>query len=104
MPDIRIHREHTLGLAKARKIAWAWAEEVEQKFDMECTVLEGETSDTVQFTRSGVNGRLIVAADHFDLEAKLGFLLGAFSKTIEAEITKNLDALLAKGKPAAKKK
>ena len=29
------------------------------------------------------------------LHAKLGFLLGAFSKTIETEITKNLDALLA---------
>ena len=103
MPDIRIQRKHTLGLAKAREIAWQWAEQVEQKFDMECTVLEGETSDTVEFTRSGVNGRLIVAADHFDLDAKLGFLLGAFSKTIEGEIEKNLDALLAKSKPAAKK-
>jgi putative polyhydroxyalkanoate system protein len=71
---------------------------------MECSMLEGETSDTVQFKRSGVNGRLIVAADHFDLEAKLGFLLGAFSKTIEGEITKNLDALLAKNKSAAAKK
>jgi len=104
MPDINIHREHTLGLAKARKVAWQWAEEVEQKFGMECTVLEGETSDTVQFTRSGVNGQLIVAADHFDLQAKLGFLLGAFSKTIENEILKNLDVLLAKSaKPAARK-
>ena len=103
MPDIRIHRKHALGLAKAREVAWKWAEQVEQKFDMECTVLEGETSDTVEFTRSGVNGRLIVAADHFDLDAKLGFLLGAFSKTIEGEIEKNLDALLAKSKPAAKK-
>lgn len=104
MPDIRIHREHQLGLAKARKIAWQWAEDVEKKFDMECTVIEGETSDTVEFTRSGVNGRLIVAADHFDLDAKLGFLLGAFSKTIEGEITKNLDALLASpAKPAARK-
>ena len=56
MPDIRIHRKHTLGLAKARKVAWAWAEDVEQKFDMECTVLEGDTSDTVEFKRSGVNG------------------------------------------------
>jgi putative polyhydroxyalkanoate system protein len=102
--DINIHREHSLGLAKARKIAWQWAEDVEKKFDMECTVLEGETSDTVSFTRAGVNGQLIVAADHFDLQAKLGFLLGAFSKTIEAEILKNLDTLLAKGaKPAAKK-
>jgi len=105
MPDIHIHRKHALGLTKAREVAWQWAEQVEQKFDMECTVLEGETSDTVEFTRAGVNGQLIVAADHFDLEAKLGFLLGAFSKTIEAEIEKNLDALLAKGaaKRAAKK-
>ncbi len=101
MSDIRIHREHALGLAKARKIAWTWAEEVEAKFDMECSVIEGETSDTVEFKRSGVNGRLIVAADHFDLEAKLGFLLGAFSKTIETEIMKNLDALLAKNAPKA---
>ncbi|MFY9511312.1 MAG: polyhydroxyalkanoic acid system family protein [Rubrivivax sp.] len=103
MPDIKIRREHALGLAKARKIAWQWAEQVEQQFDMECTVVEGETSDTVEFTRSGVNGRLIVAADHFDLNAKLGFLLGPFSKTIEAEIQKNLDALLAKGSAPAKK-
>ena len=95
MADIQIHRDHSLGLAKARKIAWKWAEEAESKFDMECTVIEGETSDTVEFTRSGVSGRLIVAADHFDLNAKLGFLLGAFSKTIESEITKTLDALLA---------
>ena len=104
MPDIRIHRTHALGLKKAREIAWQWAEEVEKKFDMECTVLEGETSDTVQFTRSGVNGRLVVAADHFDLDAKLGFLLGAFSKTIEGEIEKNLDDLLAQGGKAAAKK
>ena len=105
MADIHIHRPHQLGLAQARKIAWKWAEEVEKKFDMDCTVIEGETSDTVQFTRSGVNGELIVAPDHFDLSAKLGFLLGAFSKTIESEIKKNLDALLAAGsKPVAKKK
>jgi putative polyhydroxyalkanoate system protein len=108
MAEIRIHRKHTLGLAKARKVAWEWAEQVEKKFDMECTVIEGELSDTVEFTRAGVNGQLIVAPDHFDLNAKLGLLLGAFSRTIEAEIEKNLDGLLGKAggaqKPAAKKK
>jgi putative polyhydroxyalkanoate system protein len=106
MPDIKIHREHSLGLVKARKIAWQWAEQVEKDFDMSCTVVEGEFSDTVEFTRTGVSGHLIVAADHFDLNAKLGFLLGAFAKTIEGEIRKNLDTLLAKSagaKPAAKK-
>ncbi len=96
MADIKIHRDHRLGLAKARKIAWQWAEDVETSLQMECTVIEGVTSDTVEFTRSGVSGRLIVGADHFDLEARLGFLLGAFSKTIEGEITKNLDAMLSR--------
>jgi putative polyhydroxyalkanoate system protein len=104
MPDIRIHRNHQLGLPKARKLAWQWAEHVEQKFEMECTVIEGETSDTVEFERSGVSGRLVVAADHFDLEARLGLLLGAFAKTIQGEIEKELDALLAGSKPARKKK
>ncbi|MCV2354697.1 polyhydroxyalkanoic acid system family protein [Paucibacter sp. B2R-40] len=106
MADICIHRDHELGLKRAREIAWAWAEQVEAKFDMECTVLEGETSDTVEFSRSGVKGQLIVAAKHFDLSAKLGFLLGAFRGTIEAEIQKELDALLsaeAPKKPKAKK-
>jgi putative polyhydroxyalkanoate system protein len=104
MPDIHIHRDHALGLTKARKIALQWAAEVEKKFDMDCTILEGETSDTVKFVRSGVKGELIVAPDHFTLDAKLGFLLGAFSRTIEAEIEKNLDALLAKGATAPAKK
>ncbi|HKW84199.1 MAG TPA: polyhydroxyalkanoic acid system family protein [Burkholderiaceae bacterium] len=103
MPDIKIHRTHQLGLAKARKVALQWAEDAEKKFDMECTILEGKSSDTVEFTRSGVNGTLVVAADHFDLNAKLGFLLGAFSKTIESEIEKTLDALMTAGTPAAKK-
>jgi putative polyhydroxyalkanoate system protein len=103
MADIRIHRAHKLGLAKAREVAWHWAEEVEKKFDMECTVIEGETSDTVEFTRPGVRGQLIVAANHFDLDATLGFLLGAFSRTIEAEIERNLDDLLHAESAAARK-
>lgn len=103
MADIRIHRDHDLGLKRAREIAWAWAEQVEAKFDMECTVLEGKTSDTVEFTRSGVKGELVVAAKHFDLHAKLGLLLGAFKSTIEGEIQKELDALLAADAATAKK-
>jgi putative polyhydroxyalkanoate system protein len=101
--DIRIRRDHQLGLAKARKVAGKWAEDVEKRFGMECTVIEGDYSDTVEFTRSGVKGRLIVGADHFDLDAKLGFLLGAFAKTIEREILENLDSLLSRSASAPKK-
>ena len=103
MANIHIHRAHTLGLPQARKIAFRWAEEVEKNFDMECTVNEGKTTDTVEFSRAGVTGTLLVAADHFDLNAKLGFLMGAFSTKIKGEIEKNLDGLLAGAKPAAKK-
>ena len=106
MADIHIHRSHDLGLAKARKTAWKWAETVEEKFGMECTVIEGKESDVVEFTRAGVDGRLLVTGDAFELEAKLGFLLGAFRHRIENEIEGYLDALLVPGakKAAAKKK
>lgn len=104
MAEIRIHREHDLGLERAREIAWQWAEQVEEKFDMECTVHEGDDEDTVAFTRSGVKGELTVTADRFELVAQLGFLLGAFKSTIEAEIQKELDTLLAAKKKAPGKK
>jgi len=99
MADIRIHRSHALGLARARKTAWKWAEAVEEKFGMECTVIEGEDSDVVEFTRAGVDGRLVVTGDAFELDARLGFLLGAFRHRIETEIEENLDRLLAAASP-----
>ncbi len=103
MADINIHREHGMSMADARKAAFKWAEQAEEKFDMECTYEEGKTSDEVSFTRSGVSGTLTVTKDSFELQAKLGFLLGAFKDKIESEIVKNLDALIAKKPPAAKK-
>jgi putative polyhydroxyalkanoate system protein len=100
--NLHILREHSLGLIAARKIAFTWAEQVEGEFDMACTYEEGKADDTVTFTRSGVSGTLLVTKDRFELDAKLGFLLGAFKDRIEAEIVKNLDALLAT-KAATKK-
>ena len=103
MADIHILREHVLGLPGARKIAFKWAEQAEEEFGMECTYEEGEVQDEVCFTRSGVHGTLTVTHHQFELNAKLGFLLGAFKATIEGEIVKNLDDLLKpKSKPAAK--
>ena len=100
MPDIHITREHSLGLPEARKLAFKWAEAAEEKFEMECTYEEGKSSDLVSFTRTGVNGELKVTKDKFQLDARLGFLLGAFKDRIEGEIVKNLDMLLAEKEPA----
>ena len=104
MANLHILREHVLGLPAARKIAFAWQEQVESDFGMECSYEEGKTADQLTFSRSGVNGTLQVTANRFELDAKLGFLLGAFKGKIEAEIVKNLDDLLAPkaGKSAAK--
>jgi putative polyhydroxyalkanoate system protein len=99
VPDIHIEREHALGLPKARELAFKWAEEAERRLDMECTYEEGKTSDLVSFTRSGVNGELRVTKDRFELQARLGFLLGAFKDRIETEIVKNLDDLLEQKDP-----
>ena len=104
MSHIHIHREHHLGLAKARKIAFQWAEQAEQEFGMTCTYEEGDHEDEVGFTRSGVAGTLRVSKVAFELDAKLGFLLGTFRNKIESEIVKNLDELLAKPKSPARKR
>ena len=95
MANIHITRNHHLGLAQARKLAFRWAEVAEEKLDMECTYEEGKTADVVHFKRPGASGELHVTKDHFNLDAKLGLLLGVFKDRIETEIVKNLDVLLA---------
>lgn len=99
MADIQIVREHDLGLAQARKLAFRWAEVAEQKLDMECTYEEGKTADVVTFKRPGASGELHVTKDRFALDARLGLLLGMFRDRIETEIVKNLDELLAERDP-----
>jgi putative polyhydroxyalkanoate system protein len=95
VPDLRIEREHELGLPAARQVAARWVQAAQERFDMACEHEEGESSDRIRFSRSGVSGELNVTAQRFVLDAKLGFLLGAFKDRIEGEIAKNLDELLA---------
>ena len=71
MADLHIVREHALGLAAARKIAFAWAEQAENEFGMECTYEEGKTLDTVTFERSGV----VIARPRTLPEATCGYTL-----------------------------
>ena len=94
MADLHIVRQHTLGLKEARKIAFDWAEQVERDLGMDCTYEEGRSADKVCFSRSGVRGELQVTKDKFELDAKLGFLIGTFKGRIEEEITEMLNRLL----------
>lgn len=100
MANLHMVREHTLGLAAARKIAQAWAREVEGDFDMRCTFEAGRDGDVVHFERTGVKGTLQVTPQRFELDAKLGLVLGAFRGRIEAAITRHLEEKLAAGGPS----
>jgi putative polyhydroxyalkanoate system protein len=100
MPALNITRTHTLGLARARAVAERWREQAEQEWGMACQSEPGETEDRMHFARSGVSGELRVTDTRFDLQLKLGFLLGAYSGKIEEKIRANLDALLGP-EPAA---
>lgn len=99
MADIHIVREHGLGLDQARKLAFRWAEVAEKKLDMDCTYEEGKAHDLVSFKRPGASGELKVGKDRFELNARLGMLLGVFKAKIESEIVRNLDELLAHKDP-----
>ena len=94
MADLHIERKHSLGLLEARKVAFTWAEQVETDLGMQCVYEEGRSADKVTFSRSGVKGELQVTRDKFELDAKLGFLIGAFKDRIETEITDMLNRLL----------
>jgi putative polyhydroxyalkanoate system protein len=104
MADIHIRREHQLGLNGARELATRWASQAENEFGMRCTPGSDASCHELRFDRSGVSGTLRVAADHFELEARLGFLLAAFKDRIEAEIEQNLDQLLRPQNSVARKK
>lgn len=94
MPQLHIRRTHTLGLDQARVLAQRWMEQARSDYGMECGYERGVQHDVVRFERAGVQGTLTVQASSFDLQAELGFLLGAFKARIEEQITRNLDALL----------
>lgn len=94
MPELNIERTHNLGLAGARAVAERWREQAEQEWGMSCESDPGESEDRMRFARSGVSGELTVSEHRFDLQIKLGFLLGAYSSKIEEKIQANLDALL----------
>jgi putative polyhydroxyalkanoate system protein len=95
MADIHIEREHHLSLTEARQAAARWVLRAEEEFDMRCTYEAGGQTDQMSFSRAGVSGTLKVTAQHFEVDAQLGFFLAAFKDRIEAEILKNLDALLS---------
>ena len=96
MPELQIERQHTLGLKAARAAAARWTKEAESEWGMQCHTETGARQDAIYFERSGATGCLTVSGDRFELQLKLGFMLGPLAGRIEQQICKSLDALLHK--------
>lgn len=86
MASIDIHHPHSLSADKARKAVEQVARKLAERFDVEYEW----AGDTLNFARSGVDGRIALEPSQLHVTASLGFLLSAMKGPIEAEIRRVL--------------
>ena len=86
MSKIDIRHPHSLPKAKARKAIEEVAKKLAEKFDMDY----GWEGDTLNFSRSGVDGHIMLEPNDLHVHAKLGFLTAMFKEPIENEIKRVL--------------
>lgn len=90
MTKITIERPHTLG----REVAREKAEQLAERLAREYNVHYRWAGDTLEFKRSGADGRIEVAEDRVKVQLNLGLLLSAMSGSIKREIEEVLDKSL----------
>jgi len=86
MASIDIQHPHSKTPAQARKAVEGVAKKLAERFDMDY----GWDGDTLNFSRSGVEGKIALLADKLRVTANLGFLLSAMKGPIETEIRRVL--------------
>lgn len=80
-----------MSLEEAKKTAQKLADQLQKEFQLD-SQWQG---DTLNFTRSGVKGKLDVTDKDVTVDISLGFMLKAFKGKIQAEIDKNIDKMFA---------
>lgn len=91
MSDIQARKEHSLSLDEAKQTAQKFADQLKKEYQLE-SEWQG---NTLNFTRSGLNGKLDVTEKDVSLDISLGFMLKAFKGKIQAEIDKKLNTMFA---------
>lgn len=97
MSDISIKCPHHTTPAEAKKVANKVAAKLEKDYQLK-SAWDG---DVLTFTRSGVNGTLVVGSTDFKIDIKLGFLMMAFKGPIKTGIEDSLTKLLPSAKASA---
>jgi putative polyhydroxyalkanoate system protein len=86
MADISITQKHKLSHKKAKAAAQKVVDQLAEEYGVSAE-WEG---DILNFKRSGVTGTLEVLAHEAQIDITLGFMLKAFSATIEEHVHKNM--------------
>ncbi|MBB5208631.1 polyhydroxyalkanoic acid system family protein [Chiayiivirga flava] len=87
MPSIDIVQRHNKSMKDAKASVDRVAEKIGERFQVAC----GWKGNTLEFTRSGVNGEIRLAKDEVRVVVNLGFLLSALKGPIESEIHRVLE-------------
>ena len=87
MAEIDIHYPHLRSMEDARAAVEHVAERMHEKFG----IRHSWDGDHLDFTGSGVEGRIVLGKKVVHVNATLGFLLSAFKGSIEAEIHRYLE-------------
>ena len=86
MPSIDIRHSHSKTPAQARKAIEAVAKKLAERFDIQ---YEWD-GDTLNFMRSGVDGKIELSPKQLHVTAQLGFMLSMLKGSIESEIKRVL--------------
>jgi putative polyhydroxyalkanoate system protein len=86
MSSIDIHHPHNKTTGQARKAVEEVARKLEERFEMSYEW----KGDTLNFSRSGVDGKIALLPDALHVTANLGFLLSVMKGPIESEIRRVL--------------
>ena len=99
MPDLHIHRTHTLGLEAARTVALRWRADAEQRLGLRCRHESGDAIDTTTLS-SGIwkallttAAGLIVAIPALGAHAWLGARLDRLRLAMDEGIGSILDGM-----------
>ncbi|RYZ73657.1 MAG: polyhydroxyalkanoic acid synthase [Lysobacteraceae bacterium] len=86
MPSIDIKHRHSKTPAQARKAIEEVARKLAERFEFEYEWQD----DTLNFVRSGVDGKIKLSPKSLHVTAKLGFMLSLLKDPIESEIRRVL--------------
>ena len=87
MATITIAKKHQLSHKKAKEAAQRIADELAQRFDLQCEW----HGDDIVFQRAGVSGQLHVGKNEVRLDCELGFLLSMLKPTIEDVVHRDFE-------------